>query len=68
MLLPDHRGEQAAGNGAGFLFCGDGGDASGGVDGGGVVAFGVGGAGDIRLSKRNIRGPYEWCVLLSLNP
>ena len=46
----------------------DGGDAGGGVHGDVVVAFVVG-ACDIRLSKRNmIRGPHEWCVLLSLNP
>ena len=52
---------------SGYFICGVGGDAGGGVDGDVVVAFGVG-AGDIPLSKRNIRGPNEWCVLLPLNP
>ena len=49
-------------------YVGAGGDAGGGPDGDDVVAFVVG-AGDIRLSKRNIiRGPDESCVLLPLNP
>ena len=53
---------------SGYFGCGVGGDAGGGVDGDVVVVFGVG-AGDIRLSKRNIiRGPDESCVLLPLNP
>jgi hypothetical protein len=53
---------------SGFLCCGVGGDACGGVDGDVIVAFVVG-AGDIRLSKRNIiRCTDEWCVLLPLNP
>jgi hypothetical protein len=37
------------------FFCGAGGDACGGDDGDVVVAFGVG-VGDIRLSKRNMKG------------
>jgi len=46
---------------------GAGGDVGGGADGDVVVAFVVG-AGDIWLSKRNIRrGPDEWCVRLPLN-
>ena len=53
---------------SGYFGCGAGGDASGGVDGDAGVAFGVG-AGDFRLSKRNIiRGSYECCVMLPLNP
>ena len=53
---------------SGYLGCGAGGDVGGGVDGDVVVVFGIG-AGDIRLSKRNIiRGSDEWCVLLPLNP
>ena len=53
---------------SGYFSCGVGGDVGGGANGDDVVAFGVG-AGDIRLSKRNvIRGPNELCVLLPLNP
>ena len=52
---------------SGYFHCGDGSDVCGGVDVDDVVAFGIGGGG-IRLSKRNIRGPYEWRVLLPLNP
>ncbi len=54
---------------SGYFGCrGVGGDDGGGVDGDVAVVFCVG-AGDIRLSKRNIiRGPHESCVLLPLNP
>ena len=43
---------------SGYFICGAGGDVGGGVDGDDVVAFCVG-AGDIWLSKRNVRGPNE---------
>ncbi len=50
-----------------YLGGGVGGDASGGGGGDAADAFGDG-VRDIRLSKKNGSGTYDWCMLLPLNP